>query len=407
MKTPSVSHVPVGSGNQRGIALVMALLVLLVMSLLAATLMMSINVDNKIASFNTRENQALSLAEAGIGEAVARIRSGDIPTNTNAKQVAQIFNALPGNVPVLGTDSIALATKQPVGQWLTYTTAAKTDSVLTVAYKDSIKAFIYRFDPGRNPAVQTNTGFPIFVITSTGRKGSAYRRIVAEVIQRPFNVNIRAALAAEKGIDFSGNSDICGMNHSINTPAGTRIVTPDDPWEVPGDVPGSWSTSTITSSGSAVQNGNPPNQPNQAGFYNGPWEALGMQQAEFFSWVGAPQSSEPANPKGVYYLDNNSTSQDASGDFKYNGGTGEGMLYVDGNLAINGNFVFRGLVYVEGDLQINGNCWILGAIIVKGKGRVKIANGTCTVLYSEDAITQNVSKYGGQFVTLSWRESKF
>jgi len=401
-----VHHAP--ARNQRGIALVMALLVLLVMSLLAATLMMSINVDTKIASFNTRENQALNIAEAGIGEAVTRISSGDIPTNSNARQVAQIFNALPGNVPVLGVDSIALATKQPVGEWLSYTTAGKSDSVLTVAYKDSIKAFIYRYDPGRNPAIQTNSGFPIFVITSTGRKGSAYRRIVTEVIQKPFNVNIKAALAAEKGVDFSGNSDVCGLNHSINTPTNTRIATPDDPWELgSGDVPGSWSSSTITSSGSAVQDGTPPNQPGQAGFYNGPWEALGMQQAEFFSWIGPPQGTEPANPQGVYYLDNNGKSQDVSGDFKYNGGTGEGMLYVDGNLAINGNFTFRGLVYVEGDLKINGNCWILGAVIVKGTGRVKIANGTCTVLYSADTVTQNVSKYGGQFVTLSWRESKF
>ena len=403
-----MSPIPVPARDQRGIALVMALLVLLVMSLLAATLMMSINVDTKIASFGRRENQALNIAEAGIAEAVSRIRSGDIPTNTNVLQVAQIFNALPGNVPVLGVDSIALATKQPDGQWLTYTTASKTDSVLTVAYRDSAKQKIYRYDPSRNPAIQTQTGYPIFVVTSTGRKGSAYRRIVTEVIQKPFNVNVKAALAADKGIDFSGNSDVCGFNHSINTPAWTRTITPDDPWELgAGDIPGSWSTSTITSSGSSIQDGNPPNQPNQATFYNGPWEALGMQQAEFFSWIGSPLAIEPANPKGVYYLDNNGSSQDGSGDFKYNGGVGEGMLYVDGNLAINGNFVFRGLVYIEGDLQINGNVWILGAILVKGKSRIKIANGDCTVLYSEDAIAQNVAKHGGQFVTLSWRESKF
>jgi len=410
-----VRRVPVPAGDQRGIALVMALLVLLVMSLLAATLMMSINVDTKIAAYSTRQIQALNIAEAGIAEAVSRIRSGDIPTNTNAKQVAQIFNALPGNVPVLGTDSIALATKQPLGQWLTYTTAGKTDSVLTVAYKDSAKVKIYKYDPAKNPAVQTVSGFPIFVITSTGRKGSdfgsaraTYRRIVTEVIQKPFNVNIKAALAAEQGIDFSGNSDVCGLNHSIDTPAGTRTFTPDDPWELgSGNIPGSWSTGSITSSGSSTQDGSPPVQPGQAGFYNGPWEALGLSQAEFFSWIGVPLSIEPNNPQGVYYLDNNGASQDASGDFKYNGGTGEGMLYVDGNLAINGNFVFRGLVYIEGDLQINGTVWILGSIIVKGKSRVKIANGDCTILYSEEAIAQSIAKYGGQFVTLAWRESKY
>ena len=87
-------------------------------------------------------------------------------------------------------------------------------------------------------------------------------------------------------------------------------------------------------------------------------------------------------------------------------GDGEGLLYVDGDLAINGNFSFRGLVYIEGDLKINGTCWILGSIIVKGKSKIKIANGTCTILFSEEAITQTIAKYGGQFVTLSWRETK-
>jgi hypothetical protein len=44
---------------------------------------------------------------------------------------------------------------------------------------------------------------------------------------------------------------------------------------------------------------------------------------------------------------------------------------------------------------------------VKGTTKVKIANGTCTILYSADAISQNIAKYGGQFVTLAWRESTF
>lgn len=399
---------PIPCRNERGVALIMALLVLLVISLLSVTLLMSVNVETKVASLSMRQVQALNLAEAGVGEAIARIRAGDIPSNSNPLQVAQIFNALPGNVPVLGTDSVALATSQPVGGWLAYTTAGKTDSVLTVSYKtNAAKTQIYRYDPAKNPAVQTASGFPIFVVTSTGRQGSAYGRVVAEVIQRPVNVNVKGALAADKGIDFSGNSEICGFNHNISTPAYTG-VPPCNAWELTsGHLPGSWSSGTITSGGSSTQNGSPvPNSPGQTGFYSGPWDAFGMPQAEFFSWIGAPVSSEPANPQGVYYLDNNGTSQDASGDFKYNGGTGEGLLYVDGDLAINGNFVFRGLIYIEGDLQINGTCWILGSIIVKGRSRIKIANGSCTILYSQDTITQSIAKYGGQFVTLSWREGK-
>jgi len=73
-------------------------------------------------------------------------------------------------------------------------------------------------------------------------------------------------------------------------------------------------------------------------------------------------------------------------------------------MTINGNFTFRGLIYIEGDLKVNGNSWILGALVVKGKSAVKIANGSCVVLYSRDAVQQNITKYGQQFLTLAWRE---
>ena len=79
------------------------------------------------------------------------------------------------------------------------------------------------------------------------------------------------------------------------------------------------------------------------------------------------------------------------------------MLYVDGDLTCNAGFTYRGLLYVEGDLKINGQAWVLGGVIVRGKTTLK-ANGGMTILYSADAITQALSKYGGQFVTLSWRE---
>jgi len=396
--------------DERGVALVMALLVLLVVSLLSVTLMLSVNVESKVSSLSSRQAQALNIAEAGVAEAVSLIKTGDIPTNNNPLQEAYIFNTVAGSVPVLGANQIALATRQPAGEWLPYTTATMAESVLSVRYKtDAARTVIYRYDPALSRPVQTVSGFPIFVVTSTGRKGGTFRRIVTEVIQKPVNVNAKGALVADQGIDFSGNSDICGYNHDFDTPTGTKGRPPCDTYELGGigNQPGAWSSGAVTSSGSSNQDGWPSAiLPGQVGFYSGPWDALSMNQADFFSWIGAPVGSEPNNPQGVYYLDNNSASQDASGSFKYNGGTGEGMLYVDGDLAINGNFVFRGLVYIEGDLSINGTCWILGTVIVKGKSKIKIANGDCTILYSEEAITQSVSKYGGQFVTLSWRESK-
>src|SRR6185295_16755438 len=145
-----------------------------------------------------RESQALNSAEAGIGEAMSRLRNSDITLATsNPRQVAQIFLTTAGSVPVLGVDSLAIETKQPAGQWLTYSTATKSKDALTVEFKtDAAKSKIYRYDNTKNPAIQTVTGMPIYKITSTGQKGANKVRVATEVMMKPFLINIRAAVAA-------------------------------------------------------------------------------------------------------------------------------------------------------------------------------------------------------------------
>ncbi len=399
---------PVPRRGDAGMALIMALLALLVLSLAVAGIMMTLNTDTKVAGHELRDSQSLYVAQAGVAEAEARIRSGDVPNNMNPHMVTQIFNVAAGSVPVLGTDSTALATAQPAGAWMNYSTAGRSSQVLTITYKtDPARTVVYRYDSTKNPAIQTSTGFPIFVITSTGSQGADQSKIVTEVCQKPFNVNVKAAIAAQVGINFSGNSDICGYNHSIDTPAGTKGRPPCDTYEIGGAaqaMPGGYSCGPISSGGSSIQNGQPPYVQNQATFYNGPWECLGMQQQEFFSWVGAPVASEVNPPRGIIYHDNDGTTQNQSGSWHYTGGNGEGFLYCDGDLQVNGNFNYVGLIYVEGNLDINGTCWILGGMVVKGKTTIKIANGDCTILYSADAIQQKIAKYGGSIVQLSWRE---
>jgi hypothetical protein len=161
----------------------------------------------------------------------------------------------------------------------------------------------------------------------------------------------------------------------------------------------------VSTQGSPTVQGEPANYRQlQTGFYSGPWDALAMTQNDFWSWIGAPLSTAPLNPNGIYYLDNDAVKQNKSGSFTFNSGTGEGLLYVDGDLRLNGSFNYRGLIYCEGDLFINGNCWLLGGIIVNGKTVVRIANGSAIVLYSSEAIAQKISKYGGNMRTIAWRE---
>ena len=48
--------------------------------------------------------------------------------------------------------------------------------------------------------------------------------------------------------------------------------------------------------------------------------------------------------------------------------------------------------------------WILGGLIVKGKTVVKITNGSAVLLYSAEAMQQNITKYGGNMRTIAWKE---
>ncbi len=396
---------------ERGMALVTALLILLVVSIMATVLAITLTSQKKATGYDLRRAEALNSAEAGVGEALARIRSGDVSIlPSNPKSVAQIFLAEPGSVPTVGTDTIAMATKQPSGQWLSYSSAAKGPDVLTVEFStDGSRSIVYRYDETKTPPINTTTGQPIYKVTSVGRQATARAEIVTEVIRKPYHANAVASMTANVDIQFLGNGYVCGYNHSDTTPF-TDNACHNWPGCNPyhtgsGNLPGAWSTGQINTGGSADQRGSPValSYPN-TGFYQGPWEMLGVSQSEFFSWTGPGVANPPDPPTGIVYADNNSLVQDGTGGWAYHGGNGEGLLYCDGDLTINGNFSYKGLIYVEGNLHINGTCSVLGAIVCKGTTVIKLANGNFTLLYSSEAITQALSHYGDQFVTLSWRE---
>ena len=401
--------------NERGIALVIAMLVLLVMTLLGLVLMAGASINRSLAGNDQRMRETLNLAEAGVGEAIARIRNQEtLMDPTDPDDVCQVFNTITGSVPVLGADSIALATGQPVGQFLDYTTADRGPDVLTISWKkDPTGTRVMRYDPSLNPSLNTLTGSPVFVVRSTGRVGRARRTVVSEVIQKPYTVNIKGALTADIPINFVGVANICGYDHSFSTPYDDgedgRGIMPGDATHcidnelVGGALPGAWSTGAISGGGASGASGLPSGfTGNQTGFYAGPWEPFSMSQNEFYSWIGAPVGLQ-TNWNGVFYYDNNSTTQDRSADLGVHSVTGEGFLYVDGDLRANADFHYKGLVYVEGDFVINGTAWVLGGVVVKGETNI-LANGDMTILYSNEAITQALAKYGGQFVTLAWRE---
>ena len=415
--------------HQEGMALVLAIMVLLVLTVIGAALMANVNTETKISGLKVQDTQALQAAEAGVQEALLRLRNGDVNDDMNPRRVTIIFNQVAGSLPPVGADTTALPTLQPSGSYLSYSTANKSANMLTIKYKTKgTPGVIQRYDDTANPKINGAGGNVIWSITSTGTAGGATRTIYTEVCRQRFNILARGAVTAQVGIQFKGNIKVCGHNHRYDTPIGTQPgggggqLDCDGVYSCPtcngwwdsnvhtACMPGTWSENTASINGSATVAGEPTNtRDNQSGFYSGPWDALGMTQTDFWSWVGAGQAVSPNPPKGILYLDNDGIKQNGgnpgnNASWSFTGGNGEGLLYVDGDLYINGNFSYKGMIYVEGDLKMNGNIWILGGLIVKGKTVLKITNGSAVLLYSAEAMQQNITKYGGNMRTIAWKE---
>ncbi len=411
------------SRNQRGFALAVVILALLVLSVVAIVMLRSIAVDTTTGGSQATQSKALSYADAGVNEAIERLRSGEVPDTLNPRMVTQIFNAAPGAVPALGADSTALATAQPTDKWLNYSSGVKGPDVLTVTYKtNAARTSIYKYDTTKNPAVQTATGTPIFVITSTGRLGSNVRTVVAEVT-KVASAGTASGKAAANGWANSSTSilaHLCGYNHSVDTPTWTGCVNGrdgspgscnEDPangkWEIGSTVvAGAWSGAGVGVKDPTCQYGNPPVLEFQTPNYAGPWEVLGLTQAQFAAMV-TRQSSIPANLNGIIYVDNDATMHNSSGKyFLFGPISGTGLLYIDGDLDISGDFDYRGLLYVEGYCKTSDKLWVLGMAYSGQKFEINSKNYGCAILYSSDAIMQGagLSNNGAKFVMLSWRE---
>ncbi len=407
-------------GNERGAALLLALVVLTTMAFMAMFLGATAAMNRRMAGDDATKAKALRNAESGVAEALARVQAGlgPDPSVANApRKVVQILLVNSGGTA--GVDTTLLATGQPSGQWLPYSTASKGGNALTIEFRtDAGKTKLYRYDKTQNPPVQSNTGDPVYRVTSTGTAGNISRTIVAEVSWSPAAspYDVRGAVCAGQDVKFLGNAIACGYNHRADTPAGTGssgrlglggcyenpLATPPK-WEYPtGTTAGIWSTGNAAGGGVANSFGSPAGSSYNSTFYAGPWEVLGMTQSQFYTWVGTAKSSMPATPSGITYLDNDSTKQNATGSWSNNAGTG--FLYCDGDLTLQSNW--RGLVYVEGDLKLNGNTWILGGVICKGRSQIKF-NGGATVLYSADAIQTYVaaSSGNGKPKVVSWKEN--
>jgi hypothetical protein len=410
-------------GGQDGNVLVVTLLILFAITVIGATMAMVSSMDLKIAGNERSSARALPVAEAGLNEAIHRLSLPNPTTMTvagwtgnvaigdtepyNPLWETRIYLTRPGSAPAVGGSVVTTGTIQnPAEPYLRYSATSGTDGVLTVRHKwrdldgDNVRDAneIVRYDPLNIPPENTTAGFPVEVVTITGRASEGVRTIQTEVTKRTMLCRTLAALYCDKAVRLTGNCAFCGYNHDINTPPGTKPNACVPFHLSSAHLPGVTTTGdNVQVQGSAGVAGNP--QPIDKSNTN-PWyslaDVLGLTQAEVNALLAQADHTAITNPmNGVTYI---------TGDAKITSAlTGEGLLYVTGDLSGSGSFRYKGLIYVEGDIKLTGTPWILGSVICKGTSDFNFSAGNAGVLYSKDALTTYLSQ-ALPCIVLSWRE---
>jgi hypothetical protein len=260
----------------------------------------------------------------------------------------------------------------------------------------------------------------LYQVTSRGEKLDANGRIVAtRLLARmgklvPPWVDVEAAVTSKGNVTVSGTSDINGAN---TTPGGWSGCAPA------GDLAGIRTSGTVSTNGTPTISGTPPKTEHDATVvdslfqipYNTllPYVTITIGGSPSWNQIGPSTTGTPARcdagdthnwgePGRVGQTLQGTAPltpecQDyfpvilATADFKVQTGRGQGALLVAGDLEIRGNFEFDGIIIVLGQVTTTGTGnKITGGIMANNAqiGDLTGFAGNPTVLYSKCAIAK-------------------
>ncbi len=419
--------------NQKGIAMALALMVILTLTVLVSGMMFSVVNDKVITANHVRDAQALAIAKAGTAEAMRRIGFGYWDNNDTTVIQDLSHGGLNGNWqclifltnPPAGSGVITLKRSLQNADTLRYSipyaAGFDTTQVLRIRYKT--------YDANGNGTISTDEiyyydyirkqitlglayptpgdAYPVWEILAPARVGNARRTLVTEVVMPRLNVLTQAGLSADGRVWGTGSAKVCGHNHLYTTPV---LDPPDcfDAWHIAsgdshglsvnnfanssaktsctsvGCVYGIETTDTLENSGANKKAwGNPDSTSASTRPTPEIWEMMGMSQAEcmLLNWT----TNNPVT--GFTHI---------IGNKHFTGNTShEGVLWVEGDVMMAGTVDFRGLIYIEGDLQLSGTLWILGGVVVHGAVQQTNIHGNMTILYSSEAIARAIQRAQG------------
>jgi len=411
--------------GERGSAMVIALMTLVLLTMVGTLFLAQTKTETQIAGHDMRATQALFNAEAGYGEALARMSDTSDPdyigqpngtvtpgwgrylvlANGNSTQdpdhnLAEsdsLDNDGNGQVDESGESYPEVATAQG-GEPIDY-------PWVSVRYKmNSTNQVILYGDHDNDlvtpPQFNLVRGYPVIIVTAEGERGSAARRVEVEAIKQPFEL-VQSALYSESD-DFKFNGTQFKVSGQDWDPV-TGLVTGNP--EVPGILT-TGDPANITGALSGQQTNNV--------------EGLGGEPSATSTNVDMDLQAMADNysplaeyvvPAGTYddvawgSLDDY-TVVHCTGDLHLSGNvSGGGILIVDGDMTISGSFTWYGLAIVLGDVTFTGGgagIHLYGSTLIQGSSNDQTVSGNADVLYSSEALNRLTAL--SPYMVANWRE---
>ena len=353
--------------DERGIALAVAIFALVIIGALVGGTFFAGKLEQRGGLNSAFAAEAFEAAEAGVQTAIVN------------------WDPAVGGAGAIGAD-VALGT----------TSIGGTASYTVTATKLNDAVYLVRSEGQRN-----------------GPGGVLARRLIGTLVRtHATDIDIQAAVTGRGEITVGGNATVDGNDHIPGAPANWGGVCPS----AGAPVTGIRTDQHVTENGNPDIFGNPQTRENDAtvtdSIFSTPFDAL-VPMADVIitsvnpaatgpSTTGLPLRCNkanslnwgepwyPASPASASVCQNWFPIIYRPGNLKLQGGRGQGILLVDGDLELSGGVEFFGIVIVSGRLKTTGNGnKINGAVMARNVDLDdNFIGGTPTVNYSTCAITR-------------------
>jgi len=382
--------------EEKGVALVLSILLLLVVTLIGISAVNTADYDLRISGNKRVSEQAFYIAEAGINEFLGRFRDG---------ATGEIKDTAPTNPDWRLFLGLNTGTANRIGY-----SSGNSNHVFIQSLQNRLGFGVevrHKVNIANN--VISYGGTPVYIVRSFGFTQEGGNKVIEAELNKIDSLDPPGALYSERPVNVIGSSSYINGNDHCGTKHKPGILT----------TLSSTNPEAIDESGHPVIDGNPPIQysapnlplkeaveylrkdANHTNYYDGDKTLTGQRWGEP-TGTGTTTPLTYDGPINIVYfkMAGNSTLKLAGTS------RGAGILLVDGNLDLNGGFKWYGLIIVTGSLDYTGGGEknVTGGIMTGETTTVQVdVGGNAGILYCS-ATADKLKKVINPFRIISWRE---